>query len=77
LQERKEELEAAGIPVNTIFEKGPAGDLIVTMAKTLGCDLIIMGNRGLGPIKSILLGSTSTYVLHHSPCPVLVIPVEE
>ena len=71
----KDRLAKAGVDAEMVIERGPAGELIATAAKAKGCDLIVMGSRGLGPVKSFLLGSTSTYVLHHSPCPILVLPV--
>jgi nucleotide-binding universal stress UspA family protein len=36
-------------------------------------DLMVMGSRGLGGFERMLLGSTSHYMAHHAPCPVLVV----
>lgn len=57
-----------------LVETGHPGEAIVATARARGCDAIVMGSRGFGPVRSALLGSTSTYVLHHSVCPILVIP---
>jgi nucleotide-binding universal stress UspA family protein len=53
--------------------KGEAGPKIVEKAEENDCDLIVIGNRGLGSVRSILLGSVSNYVVHHIKSPILLI----
>lgn len=58
--------------IHTEILEGPAADAILRVAETRGCDLIVMGSRGLGQIAGLLLGSQSQKVVNHAPCPVLI-----
>lgn len=52
---------------------GIAKHEIVNYAKTEAIDLIVMGATGRGAIERALVGSTTTYVVTHAPCNVLVV----
>lgn len=39
-----------------------------------GIDLLIVGSRGYGPLRRVLLGGVSATLMRSSPCPVLVVP---
>ncbi|MEN6620691.1 MAG: universal stress protein [Smithella sp.] len=62
-----------GIQVQTCNELGEPRIVITDFAQQNGYDIVVMGSRGLGTVSGLLLGSVSTYVVHHSPCPVLVV----
>ena len=53
--------------------EGPAAEKIASVARIEQCEMIIMGSRGLGDLKGLVLGSVAHRVLHSAPCPVLVI----
>jgi nucleotide-binding universal stress UspA family protein len=48
--------------------------VILAVAGDVDADMIVLGTRGLGSVKSLVLGSVSHAVLHHADRPVLVIP---
>jgi nucleotide-binding universal stress UspA family protein len=54
-----------------VLEGRPA-TLIVDEARRFGADLIVMGARGLSAVRRLVLGSVSSEVVDHAPCPVLV-----
>jgi len=43
------------------------------LAAAEGAWLVVVGSRGVGGFKGLLLGSVSTQLAHHSPCPVLIV----
>lgn len=62
-----------GIGESVIIDDGEPGQRIPAVAQDLNSDLIVIGARGLGLIKGMLIGSVTDAVLKTSPCPVLVI----
>jgi nucleotide-binding universal stress UspA family protein len=59
--------------IETLTCQGDAADEIVNVAEELGVGLIVLGSRGWGEVRSILVGSVSERVLHLAHCPVLVV----
>ena len=39
-----------------------------------GAQLLVVGSRGRGAFKGLVMGSTSRVMIQHAPCPVLVVP---
>lgn len=72
LDEVRLRLVAPGRTVETRLEQGRPAPLILRDAVETAADLLVVGSRGLGPWRTMLLGSVSAEVVDHAPCPVLV-----
>lgn len=66
-------MEEYGIRHETTVLEGPAAEAILEAARVRGCDLIVVGSRGLGRITAALLGSVSQQVVQRATCPVLIV----
>lgn len=62
-----------GVAAIGFSEVGKPAETIVTFCAANGYDLIVIGSRGLGALEQLILGSVSSYVLHHAPCPVMIV----
>ncbi len=60
--------DAGVLKVETMVEDGDAAGRILATAARQGCDLIVLGTRGLGNLKGLLMGSVSQKVSHLSDC---------
>ena len=60
--------EAGAKSVETIVGEGDAAALIIETAAAKNVDTIVMGNRGHGTLKGLLVGSVSTKVTAHAEC---------
>lgn len=73
LTKGEEKTRAEGVQVETLLREGHVVQEIVSVASEGKFDLIVMGARGVGKLKEILLGSVSDGVLRNAHCPVLVV----
>ena len=72
LSEAKKDLPKTISPVDTVLQIGSPSDVILEAAQSAHPHLIMMGARGLGPLKELVLGSVSHRVLLHAQCSVLI-----
>jgi nucleotide-binding universal stress UspA family protein len=63
----------AGIAFDREIASGDPAPVLIQIAERLGCDAIILGARGLGPLRSAILGSVSQAILQTSRIPVTVV----
>ncbi len=64
------------LPVTKLLLHGRPGDRILERMGTGEHDLVVMGSRGRGNVRSLLLGSVSHQVLNASPEAVLIVHAE-
>jgi nucleotide-binding universal stress UspA family protein len=60
------------LPVARRLLRGAPADQLAKAGEDF--DLLILGSRGYGPVRSVLLGGVSAKLMRTSPCPVLVLP---
>ena len=71
ISEQLERIGGAGdVPVTRTVRSGGAAAVLCEVAQ--GADLLVVGARGLGGFRGLLLGSVTHQVVAHSPCPVVV-----
>lgn len=66
-------LDCSGIRTDKQVIIGNAHPQIIEVAETGHFDLIVMGHRGLNPVKRLFLGSVAKRVIEDAPCSVLIV----
>jgi nucleotide-binding universal stress UspA family protein len=65
------------LPVRTVLSRKPVKIALLDQIQSGRHDLVVMGSRGRGAVRSALLGSVSHDVLHHSRVPVLIVRADK
>lgn len=66
--------EAAGVACTALHESDSAAwHAIIEAAARSGCDVIVIGSHGRSGLASLIMGSQTQRVLHHTNLPVLVV----
>lgn len=73
LDEAQKHLPADFSHVQQVHQIGHPVDVIVETARSAQSNLIVLGARGLGPVKELVLGSVSHRVLMHAPCSTMIV----
>lgn len=63
------------VQVETVVVQGRASQVLLEAAK--GAALLVVGARGAGAFTRLMMGSTSTEVVHHAHVPVAIVPCPE
>ncbi|XP_052156803.1 universal stress protein PHOS32-like [Oryza glaberrima] len=62
-----------GVEVVAKVYWGEPAKKLTEAAQGIPLHWLVVGNRGLGAVKRVLMGSVSTYVANHATCPVTVV----
>ena len=73
LQEVAAQARIHGVKVETHAIRADPATAIVRVAKEVGADLVVVGNKGMKGAKRFLLGSVPNKVAHSAPCAVLIL----
>jgi universal stress protein A len=68
-----EQIVARGLEAHPLLRIGNPYDEIVSAAKEIRADLIVIGSHGHAGLERFLLGSTAERVVQYAPCPVLIV----
>ncbi len=69
---RLPDAEGRAVDVEAVLRDGDPAEVLAGEGEEL--DLLVVGSRGYGPIRSTVLGSVGSDVLRSCPCPVTVVP---
>jgi len=74
LDEQVEKIRASGGEVTKAYlRKGRTSNEVITLCKEIDAGLLVVGSRGLGTVRRLLMGSQSEEIVHHAQVPVLVL----
>ena len=64
----------SGVEVVPVVREGQPADVLLDEARQ--AEMLVIGSRGLGGFRGMLLGSVSQQCAQHAPCPVVIVPHE-
>jgi nucleotide-binding universal stress UspA family protein len=68
-----ERARGLGVTAESHCVPGDAADALLTVAKDTGCDLLVVGNRGMTGVRRFVLGSVPNKLSHNSPSSLLIV----
>jgi nucleotide-binding universal stress UspA family protein len=73
LEKANKKLSKKGITAKILLKEGNIVNEIEKTVKKEKCDLIVVGNKGLGSVSRLILGSVSNKISQSSSCSVLIV----
>jgi nucleotide-binding universal stress UspA family protein len=66
----------AGVDAQAHCVPGDAADALLRVAQDTGCDLLVVGNRGMTGVRRFVLGSVPNKLSHHCPSSLLIVDTD-
>jgi nucleotide-binding universal stress UspA family protein len=63
---------SSGLQSEGTLHSGRPADVLIGLSETV--DILVIGSRGYGPLRAVLLGGVSGQVIRSAACPVVVVP---
>ncbi len=73
IRRAKEKAVKKDVEIEIASNMGDPAEKIIAFTKSMGFDLIVIGETGLGRLRQLCFGSVTEKVAHDSPCPVTII----
>ena len=65
--------DSGGEVTKAYLRRGRTSNEVIALSKEIEADLLVVGSRGLGTVRRILMGSQSEEIVHHAQVPVIVL----
>jgi len=67
-------VDISGVDYETQEEIGEPSARLIDVCTRVNADILVVGRRGAGLLRRMVVGSVANHVVHEAPCPVLVVP---
>lgn len=74
LERALEQADVGDVHIDTVVREGNPAHVLLEEARD--ADLLVVGSRGLGGFRGLMLGSVGQQCAHHAPCPLVIVPHE-
>ncbi len=74
LDKTLESVDLEGVSYETIEEIGEPAQRLIEACERFDADLLVVGRRGAGFLRRMVVGSVAAHVINEAPCPVLIVP---
>jgi nucleotide-binding universal stress UspA family protein len=67
-------VDLTGVEYETQEEIGEPSSRLIDVCTRVDADVLVVGRRGAGLLRRMMVGSVANHLVHEAPCPVLVVP---